>query len=128
MDGVPGITQCPIVPEASFTYTFLADQYGTSWYHSHFSAQYADGIFGPMIIHGPPTVPYDIGKMTREHTYQFITNALIDIGPIMLTDYYHNPYYTLVEQTLAVPGVVSYLHTTLIISLINFRLLALTIT
>lgn len=29
-DGVTGVTQCPIAPEASLTYTFLADQYGTS--------------------------------------------------------------------------------------------------
>jgi FtsP/CotA-like multicopper oxidase with cupredoxin domain len=122
MDGVPGITQCPIVPEGTFQYEFLADLYGTSWYHSHFSSQYADGIFGPMIIHGPPTVSYDIGMMTRWHTYLFITNALTDIGPIMLNDYYHVPYYTLVEETLAIPGVVSYLHATLIMSLINFSL------
>nr|AGO59052.1 PtaK [Pestalotiopsis fici] len=59
-DGVPGITQCPIAPGACFTYTFVADSYGTSWYHSHYSAQYADGILGPIIVHGHPTVPYDI--------------------------------------------------------------------
>lgn len=41
MDGVPAVTQCPIAPGASFTYTFKADLYGTSWYHSHYSAQYA---------------------------------------------------------------------------------------
>lgn len=61
-DGVPGVQQCPIVPGGTFTYSFLADLYGTSWWHSHYSAQYNAGIFGPMIIHGPPTVPYDIGK------------------------------------------------------------------
>ncbi|RFU26799.1 hypothetical protein B7463_g9537, partial [Scytalidium lignicola] len=80
MDGVPGIQQCPIPPGGSFTYTFSADLYGTSWYHSHYSAQYADGIFGPMIIHGPNTLPYDIDK-----------------GPILLTDYYHAPYLDIVE-------------------------------
>lgn len=41
MDGVPAVTQCPIAPGASFTYNFKADLYGTSWYHSHYSAQYA---------------------------------------------------------------------------------------
>lgn len=83
MDGVPGITQCPIPPGGSFTYTFIADLYGTSWYHSHYSAQYADGLVGPMIIHGPETVPYDIDK-----------------GPIMLTDWFHTEYMELVEHVV----------------------------
>ncbi|KAK5100673.1 hypothetical protein LTR24_000819 [Lithohypha guttulata] len=37
-DGVPGISQCPIAPGESFTYRFNADLYGTSWWHSHYSA------------------------------------------------------------------------------------------
>jgi hypothetical protein len=61
MDGVPAISQCPIPYGQSFTYSFIADLYGSSWYHSHYSAQYSGGLFGPMIIHGPPTLPYDIG-------------------------------------------------------------------
>jgi len=30
-DGVPGITECPLAPGDSKTYTFLATQFGTSW-------------------------------------------------------------------------------------------------
>lgn len=51
-DGVPSVQQCPIAPGHSFTYSFKADLYGTSWYHSHFSAQYADGLLGPIVVHG----------------------------------------------------------------------------
>ena len=51
-DGVPAVQQCPIAPGKSLTYSFKADTYGTGWYHSHYSAQYADGLAGPMIIHG----------------------------------------------------------------------------
>jgi hypothetical protein len=40
-DGVPGVQQCPIAPGDSFTYQFRASLYGTSWYHSHYSAQYS---------------------------------------------------------------------------------------
>ena len=40
-DGVPAVQQCPIAPGGSFTYQFRADLYGTSWYHSHYSAQYS---------------------------------------------------------------------------------------
>ena len=75
-DGVPGVEQCPIAPGKTFTYRFQAESYGTSWYHSHYSAQYADGVFGPMVIYGPSNADYDI-----------------DIGPVMLTDYYHTTYY-----------------------------------
>ena len=49
MDGVNGITQCPIAPESTFNYTWRAMQYGSSWYHSHYSVQYADGAVGPLI-------------------------------------------------------------------------------
>ena len=51
-DGVPSVQQCPIAPGKTFTYTFNAETYGTTWYHSHYSAQYADGLLGPLIIYG----------------------------------------------------------------------------
>ena len=51
-DGVPSVSQCPVAPASTFTYAFRAEAYGTSWYHSHVSAQYIDGVFGPMIIYG----------------------------------------------------------------------------
>lgn len=57
MDGVPSITQCPIAPGHSMTYRFQATAYGYSWYHSHFSIQTYEGVFGPMIIHGPSSAP-----------------------------------------------------------------------
>ena len=82
-DGVPAVEQCPIPPGKSLQYSFKADLYGTSWYHSHYSAQYAGGLFGPMIIYGPKNVDYDI-----------------DLGPIMLTDYYHPQYFDLLEDVM----------------------------
>ena len=51
-DGVSAITQCPIAPRKSMTYTFLADSYGSSFWHAHYSSQYIDGVFGPIIING----------------------------------------------------------------------------
>lgn len=38
-DGVNAVTQCPIAPGSSYTYKFHARQYGTTWYHSHYSLQ-----------------------------------------------------------------------------------------
>jgi FtsP/CotA-like multicopper oxidase with cupredoxin domain len=82
MDGVPGVQQCPIAPGESYTYRFRADLYGTSWYHSHFSSQYTAGLFGAMIVYGPPTYPYDT-----------------DLGPVLCNDYYHT-YYTQLTMEL----------------------------
>ncbi|KAF2436801.1 hypothetical protein EJ08DRAFT_623128 [Tothia fuscella] len=51
MDGVAGVTQCPIPAGGSFTHSFVANPAGTRWYHSHDKAQYPDGLRSPMIIH-----------------------------------------------------------------------------
>lgn len=82
-DGVPGVSQCPIAPGQTFTYNFVADIYGTSWWHSHYSAQYAGGAIGPMIIHGPTNADYDV-----------------DLGPVMLSDYYHEDYFTVLKRVM----------------------------
>jgi iron transport multicopper oxidase len=50
-DGAGQITQCPIQPGNSFTYTFTANPAGTHWYHSHVGGQYPDGLRGKMIVH-----------------------------------------------------------------------------
>lgn len=85
-DGVPGIDQCPVAPGKSYTYSFKAELYGTSWYHSHYSSQYSGGAVGPIVVYGPTNKAYDI-----------------DVGPIMLSDWYHKDYETLVKETLT-PG------------------------
>ncbi|KAK7419376.1 hypothetical protein QQX98_003328 [Neonectria punicea] len=58
-DGVTAITQCPLAPGESMTYTWKALQYGSAWYHSHFGLQAYQGIFGGIIINGPATANYD---------------------------------------------------------------------
>jgi manganese oxidase len=52
MDGVPGISQDPILPGESFTYEFEAQPHGTRLYHSHFNAmtQEGSGLYGMFII------------------------------------------------------------------------------
>ncbi|EJU00486.1 multicopper oxidase, partial [Dacryopinax primogenitus] len=51
-DAAIGVTQCPIPPDGTYTYFKSADeQHGTFWYHSHHSAQRADGLFGALIVH-----------------------------------------------------------------------------
>jgi FtsP/CotA-like multicopper oxidase with cupredoxin domain len=76
MDGVGGITECPIAPGDQRVYTFKATQYGTSWYHSHYSVQYSDGAVGGIVIRGPSTSNYDI-----------------DLGFLPFMDWFHEPMW-----------------------------------
>jgi len=58
-DGVNGVTECAVAPGDLKTYEFQATEYGTTWYHSHFSHQYGDGVVGTFIVNGPATANYD---------------------------------------------------------------------
>jgi laccase len=49
-DGVPMITQCPILPGRNFTYRFnVAGQEGTLWWHAHVPCLRAT-LHGALII------------------------------------------------------------------------------
>jgi FtsP/CotA-like multicopper oxidase with cupredoxin domain len=83
-DGVPSVTQCPIAPGSSFTYRFKADVYGTTFWHSHYSAQWTAGVYGGLIIYGPNHTPYDE-----------------DVGVVFVGDYYHKDYFDVLEEVMA---------------------------
>ncbi|KAI1328021.1 multicopper oxidase [Xylariaceae sp. FL0255] len=83
MDGVNGITQCPIAPGDSFTYRFTAMQYGHTWYHSHYSLQYPDGVAAPLFIYGPTSADWDV-----------------ELGPFLMTDWVHNTAYIAFESEM----------------------------
>lgn len=54
MDGVPFVTQCPILPGNTFRYHYEAATPGTHFWHSHIGFQRGDGVFGAMIVRVPP--------------------------------------------------------------------------
>jgi Multicopper oxidase len=83
MDGVNGITQCPIASGDYFVYNFTAGQYGSSWYHSHYSVQYADGAAGPITLHGPTSDNFD--------------EAISP--PLIMTDWGHNSAFNAITST-----------------------------
>ncbi len=89
MDGVNGITQCPIARDDHFVYKFNVTQYGSSWYHSHYSVQYADGAVGPMTLHGPLSGDYD--------------EAISP--PLILTDWGHNSAFLALTEGLKDPDI-----------------------
>jgi hypothetical protein len=75
-DSQPSVTECPIQPGGTRVYRFLCNEHGTSWYHSHHSAQYGDGVVGSIVIDGPASANYEI-----------------DLGPMPLTDLYYKTMY-----------------------------------
>ncbi|KAI9659366.1 MAG: hypothetical protein M1821_001624 [Bathelium mastoideum] len=91
-DGAASVSQCPIAPGSSLTYRFRASVYGTSWWHSHLSAQYSDGLFGPMVVYGPSHVAYDY-----------------DVGPVLVHDYYHADYTSILTNVLGKNPLISLL-------------------
>jgi FtsP/CotA-like multicopper oxidase with cupredoxin domain len=72
--GSQSLSSGPIPPGGSFTYSWRATSYGHTWYHSHFSLQYPDGLVGPIIIYGPSSANWDI-----------------DLGALPITDWFHTP-------------------------------------
>ncbi|HEY5719538.1 MAG TPA: multicopper oxidase family protein [Gammaproteobacteria bacterium] len=64
MDGVPMLTQQPIMPGQSFTYEFTPPDAGTFWYHSHVNTaeQIGRGVYGALIVDEvePPQVDRDV--------------------------------------------------------------------
>jgi len=59
-----------------FTYRFRVRQYGPTWYHSHYSSQYTDGVAAPLLIHGPSNDNWDE-----------------EWDPIIVADWYHQNAY-----------------------------------
>ncbi|KAF2176521.1 multicopper oxidase [Zopfia rhizophila CBS 207.26] len=80
-DGVASITQCATTPGDTYTYKFRLTQYGTTWYHSHFSLQAWDGAFGGIVINGPASANYEEDK-----------------GVFILADWFHQPPTSLFSQ------------------------------
>ncbi|KAJ1723287.1 ferroxidase fet3, partial [Coemansia biformis] len=52
-DGAAGVTECGIPPNGTYTYQVNVTQTGTYWIHSHYLAQYVDGLRAPLISHPP---------------------------------------------------------------------------
>ncbi|XP_039313117.1 laccase-2 isoform X2 [Solenopsis invicta] len=55
-DGVPFLTQCPILSSNTFRYQYKVKNSGTHLYHSHESVQIMDGQYGSLIVRDPPSL------------------------------------------------------------------------
>ncbi|HEX6079128.1 MAG TPA: multicopper oxidase domain-containing protein [Methylomirabilota bacterium] len=93
MDGVPDITQAPVMPGQTFLYEFIARNPGTSWYHCHVQpdVHVMMGLVGMFIIE--PNRPRnlfrhvipgagritDLAKATAEHYRREYSLVYMDI-------------------------------------------------
>jgi len=61
MDGVPYVTQMPVLPREQFTYSFAPPDPGTFFFHPHCNtvAQLGRGLAGVLIVEGDETEPFD---------------------------------------------------------------------
>lgn len=79
MDGVPVITQDPVMPGESFTYEFTLRNSGTHMYHPHFNAteQITEGLLGAFVVHDPgdPEVAVDQTIVLNDGPLGFTING-----------------------------------------------------
>lgn len=81
-DGVPNLTQMPILPHTTFLYRFPIVQHGTHWYHSHSGLQEQIGMYGAFIMNKRkewdiPTIPVIISEwidMKPEEVHRSLKN------------------------------------------------------
>jgi FtsP/CotA-like multicopper oxidase with cupredoxin domain len=69
-DGVAGVTQDAVGPGEEYVYRFVAEDAGTSWYHSHqvSHAQGRGGLFGTLVVL-PPDAAGEQDVVAAVHTY-----------------------------------------------------------
>lgn len=79
MDGVPVITQEPVMPGESFTYEFTLRNSGTHMYHPHFNAteQITEGLLGAFVVRDPadPGVAVDQTIVLNDGPLGFTING-----------------------------------------------------
>ncbi len=68
-DGIPFVTQQPIIPGTSYTYEFTAGRPGSLMYHSHHNAtdQVGRGLLGAFVV--DPKTPTADEKVDREYVW-----------------------------------------------------------
>ncbi|MBK8712105.1 MAG: multicopper oxidase domain-containing protein [Niastella sp.] len=82
-DGVPNLTQMPIMPHTTHLYKFPIIQHGTHWYHSHTGLQEQIGMYGMFIMNKReeldiPTLPVVLSEwadMKPEEIHRSLHNA-----------------------------------------------------
>lgn len=76
MDGVPYVTQMPVMPGQEFVYEFVAEPYGTHFYHCHWGTllHMQSGMYGSLIIEDPDNDPIK-KQFPYEREYTLVYSA-----------------------------------------------------
>jgi FtsP/CotA-like multicopper oxidase with cupredoxin domain len=79
-DGVPGISQKPIAPGASFTYEFTLRRPGLAMYHPHYDTlgQQTRGLYGALVVDpatGPDPGVQEVFQVLSEMNGQYLING-----------------------------------------------------
>ncbi|KAI9428413.1 laccase [Lactarius indigo] len=102
-DGGSFVNQCPIVPRESFKYEFQTfEQTGTYWYHSHYKAQYCDGLRGPLVIYDPNDPHASLYDFDNENTVITLADWYHYVSPLAPVDHLFNS--TLINGRGRYPG------------------------
>ncbi len=77
MDGVPYVTQMPVMPGQTFVYEFVAEPYGTHFYHCHWGTllHMQSGMYGSLIIEAPEGEDPVQRRYPYEREYSLIYSA-----------------------------------------------------
>ena len=80
-DGVPGVTQDPVAPRATFVYTLTFPDAGIYWYHPHVREELQQdlGLYGNILV--APSDPDYYGPANREETLVLDDFLLDEAGP-----------------------------------------------
>ncbi|KIY65195.1 multicopper oxidase [Cylindrobasidium torrendii FP15055 ss-10] len=86
MDGVPGVTQKPIMPEETFTYKFKVDQSGMYHMHSHYKALQDDGLYMGLLVRPSISKEKPFAQISPDDE-DLISKAEQNAYAILLADY-----------------------------------------
>ncbi|KAJ8669572.1 hypothetical protein QAD02_000831 [Eretmocerus hayati] len=89
MDGTPWVSQCPILSGTTFRYSFIAENSGTHFWHSHVGFQRGDGLYGSMIVRNSPEMDQLYDLYDKDEHILVISDWNHEIGIEKFLGHYH---------------------------------------
>lgn len=98
-DGVPGVTQWPILSGDTYLYVFKLEQHGLFWYHNHYRGYINDGLNGAIYIRPDSSVPrpyHDI--LSTEEEVSLLLELEKEPQYLLFTDLFKDSYDILASK------------------------------
>lgn len=79
MDGVPFLTQKPIMPKEEFIYEFTPKDAGSFWYHPHINSinQLSKGLCGTLIVQEKKPLPFQKDIILQLKNFSVTSNGIL---------------------------------------------------